>query len=64
MAVCATDGTVSVSTVMFRNGVSVRDLTVCNDENEGLEVGPLGRCVEADRWSWILVLLRAALSPP
>ena len=49
IVVCATEGTVSVSTVMLRNGGSVRDLTVCSDENEGFEVGALGRCVETDR---------------
>lgn len=62
MVVCATEGTVSVSTVMFRNGGSVRDLTVCSDEKEGLEVGALGRCVETDRWSCALDLLRTLLS--
>lgn len=43
---------------MFRNGGSVRDLTVCSDENEGLDVGAVGRCVDADRCSCILALCR------
>lgn len=64
IVVCATEGTVSVSTVMFRKGASVRDLTVWSDEYEGLDVGPLGRCVEADWCSCILALFRALLSLP
>jgi hypothetical protein len=49
---------------MLRNGASVRDLTVWSDENEGLDVGPPGGCVEADRRSCILALCRTLLSLP
>lgn len=65
MVACATDGTVSVSTVMFREGASVRDLMVEREEKEGFEVGAEGRWVDVDRCSCIFPLsLLGALSPP
>lgn len=62
---CATDGTVSVSTVMLRSGGSARDL-VDSDESDGFEVTVFGRCVEAARRSCILPFLAdlVALSLP
>lgn len=59
---CATEGTVSVSTVMFREGASVRDLIVERDDTEGLLLRDIGRWDEADRCSCIFPL-SALLSP-
>lgn len=61
MVDCATEGTVSVSTVMLRDEC-VAD-RVDRDEREGLGVMWLGRCVEAERccFSCILPLFTALL---
>lgn len=53
---CAIDGTVSVSTVMFREGASARDLVVVRDGTEGFVLRAIGRWNEADRCSCILPL--------
>ena len=65
MGACATDGTVSVSTVILRNGGSTRDRFE-SDESDGLEETVLARCVEAARCSCILPFLPVldALSLP
>lgn len=52
----ATDGTVSVSTVMFRRGGSLRDLMAERDESEGLLESGYARWVDAERISCILPL--------
>jgi hypothetical protein len=66
MVACGTEGTVSVSTVMFRDGASVRDLMVDRDATEGLVLNAPGRWDEAVRCSCILPLsaLRSPPSPP
>lgn len=53
MVDCATDGTVSVSTVMLRKGGCVAE-RVESDDKDGFAVTWLGRCVEAERCSCIL----------
>lgn len=62
---CATEGTVSVSTVMLRRGGSARDLFE-SDEREGFEDTVGGRCVDAARFSCIFPFLPdlVALSLP
>jgi len=62
---CATDGTVSVSTVMLRRGGSARDLLE-SDDNEGFVDTVLGLCVEVVRFSCIFSFLLdfVALSLP
>lgn len=65
MVACATDGTVSVSTVMLRNGGSARDRFESED-SEGFEEMVCGRCVDAERCSCILPFFAflSALSLP
>jgi len=53
---CATEGTVSVSTVIFREGASVRDLMFEREDTEGFVFRAIGRWNEADRCSCILPL--------
>lgn len=53
---CAIEGTVSVSTVMFLVGASVRDLIVESDEYEALDGSAFGRWDDTDRWSCIFPL--------
>jgi hypothetical protein len=55
MADCATEGMVSVSTVMLRRGGWVAE-RVESEERDGLVVIWLGRWVEAERCSCILLL--------
>ena len=45
---CATDGTVSVSTVMLSEGASVLDLTVESDEKEAFGESMFGRWAGVD----------------
>jgi hypothetical protein len=61
MADCATEGIVSVSTVMLRRGGWVAE-RVESEERDGLVVIWLGRWVEAERCSCILPFL-AVLDP-
>ena len=56
MVACAIEGTVSVSTVMLRNGGSVRDL-FDSDDSDGLEETVFGLCVEEARCSCIFPFL-------
>jgi hypothetical protein len=60
---CATEGTVSVSTVMFREGASVRDLMVERDDTEGFVFKAMGRANEAVRCSCILPLSELLSTP-
>jgi hypothetical protein len=53
MVDCATEGTVSVSTVMLRRGGWVAE-RVESDDMEGFEVTCEGLCVDAERCSCIL----------
>lgn len=61
MVGCATDGTVSVSTVMLRNGGSRVLLELDSEDNDGLVDTVFGRCVEAVRCSCILPFLPVLL---
>jgi hypothetical protein len=61
MVDCATDGTVSVSTVMLRNGCWDAE-RVESDESDGFAETWCGRCVEAERCSCILPFF-AVLGP-
>ena len=62
MPACATEGTVSVSTVMLRRGGSVRDRFE-SDENEAFEEIVFDRCKEVARCSCILPLASAFDAP-
>lgn len=62
MVDCATDWTVSVSTVMLRKGGSARD-RLDKEESDGLEETEFCRWVEEARWSCILPFLSALVAP-